>query len=230
MLTQRTPFEALTYPERLQHYDELPPDGPRRFNRKVSRALDALVLRALHPDPDERFRDGEEMGEALRTCSTQPSLLPGVPLPRLSRIRRNPFPLLATIGFGLAFLLGALYLHEHESHRRLTAHFQTERMMMSRALLEDTLGDHQALLRACLRLDPLPQTPLHESLLNARVHMADGRVVRVELASQPDSIGPRAKRCIANVIEQLDLHSLGLISTMTVAVSLRLPAPPPIED
>lgn len=66
LLTHRTPFDGAALGPRIARAAERPPEGAREINSKIPRALDALVMRALHPSPKKRFRDGARMAQALR--------------------------------------------------------------------------------------------------------------------------------------------------------------------
>ncbi|MEE8408725.1 MAG: serine/threonine-protein kinase [Myxococcota bacterium] len=66
LLTHRTPFDGAALGPRIARAAERPPQGARQLNPKIPRALDTLVMRALHPSPKKRFRDGGRMAEAMR--------------------------------------------------------------------------------------------------------------------------------------------------------------------
>src|SRR5262249_51376645 len=51
--------------ETLQRVAEAPIPPPSRVNPHVTRGLDAIVLRALHRDPAQRFASANEMADAL---------------------------------------------------------------------------------------------------------------------------------------------------------------------
>jgi beta-lactam-binding protein with PASTA domain/predicted Ser/Thr protein kinase len=72
LLTGRVPFEGeSTVTIALRHVSE-PAPAPSRFNPAVPPALDAVVLRALAKDPNERFRDADEFITALAAATTSP--------------------------------------------------------------------------------------------------------------------------------------------------------------
>jgi serine/threonine-protein kinase len=62
LLTGHGPFDHLTIEETLSHQ----PDPPSRFrDEPVVREFDAIVLRALKKDPEERFQDAAEFSAAV---------------------------------------------------------------------------------------------------------------------------------------------------------------------
>ena len=61
MLTGRLPFEGKSVAEvAMQHYSVLP-DAPGELNPAVPPELEAIALRAMQPDPDERYASADEM-------------------------------------------------------------------------------------------------------------------------------------------------------------------------
>ncbi len=56
-------------------------ESPRRYNRALSPALEAVIMTAMEMEPDRRFRDGLELLTALRGCQTRPAVLPVKPPP-----------------------------------------------------------------------------------------------------------------------------------------------------
>jgi serine/threonine-protein kinase len=69
-LAGRVPFEGDTFMGVLtQHlFAELPPIVELNPNAKVSRELELVIRKALAKDPDDRYRDTEELAEAV-TCA-----------------------------------------------------------------------------------------------------------------------------------------------------------------
>jgi eukaryotic-like serine/threonine-protein kinase len=68
MLSGRMPFRADSDYDLIRAQVELPPPSPREFAPEVSAELEAIVLRALAKQPDERFQTTGEFHAALRTC------------------------------------------------------------------------------------------------------------------------------------------------------------------
>ncbi len=68
MLTAQLPFDADTpMGVVLKHlYDE--PPGPRSLRPDLPKALDAVLLRALHKEPDKRFANATELSQALQAA------------------------------------------------------------------------------------------------------------------------------------------------------------------
>ncbi len=96
-LTGRRPFEAASLTELAARTARERPDPPRAFDPTISPALEAAVLRALAPDPRERFADGAALADALR------SALAGGR--GHAALRRAPRGLLAAAAAGVALLI-----------------------------------------------------------------------------------------------------------------------------
>jgi serine/threonine protein kinase len=80
MLTGRLPFEGKTTILLVKHLNDAPP-APSSFEPSVPQAVDRLVLRLLHKNAAERYRDAYHLVEALQQLLDE---LPGV-----ARARRN---------------------------------------------------------------------------------------------------------------------------------------------
>ena len=100
LLTGEPPFDADTVGELLQkHIDEAPvPPTRRRADLSIPPALEAVVMRCLAKQPDERFPDMAELEAALCEAQIQARLitawddlpLPDIPdIERRERIRQN---------------------------------------------------------------------------------------------------------------------------------------------
>lgn len=82
MLTGRVPFDdpsAMTVA--LKHLSD-PPPSPRDFNPAISEAVEAVVLKMLEKEPQDRYRSGEAFARALEvalgiTASGEPFAPPG---------------------------------------------------------------------------------------------------------------------------------------------------------
>src|SRR3712207_3169656 len=66
MLTGRVPFEVETPADLPLKHAEEPPPRPREVNPEVPESMDALVMRLLAKDPDNRYGSTAEVIEALR--------------------------------------------------------------------------------------------------------------------------------------------------------------------
>ena len=77
MLTGQTPFEEATIAEVLTAHLRKPPPPPRvrAPQRKISPGIEAVVLRALKKDPEERFQHMLDMAEAIKKARKK-ELLP----------------------------------------------------------------------------------------------------------------------------------------------------------
>ena len=77
MLAGRHPFQAATPPAMAQaHVVQPPPPMSERSppGHRVSPALEALVMRALAKNPEDRFQSAEEMRRELLDCPLDPGL------------------------------------------------------------------------------------------------------------------------------------------------------------
>ena len=98
MLVGRPPFEALTTFSLIYQHVEKTPPPLREFNPQISPEVEAIVLRALSKNFDERFESSEQMAEALnvaigRKPTNDPSLLQPPPD---TIVLQTSGPLLAT--------------------------------------------------------------------------------------------------------------------------------------
>jgi serine/threonine-protein kinase len=64
LLTDRLPFQVVGQPQRLLDHDR-PVRNPSEYNASVPEELNRIALKALNPDPRRRYRDGQEMLDAL---------------------------------------------------------------------------------------------------------------------------------------------------------------------
>ncbi|MFQ5612745.1 MAG: protein kinase, partial [Anaerolineae bacterium] len=72
MVTGRVPFEADTpFAIIMKHVNE-PLPLPASINPNVSEAMEAVILKALAKDPDDRFQAGADMARAIRDAANLP--------------------------------------------------------------------------------------------------------------------------------------------------------------
>lgn len=72
MVTGRRPFESDTpYSVAVMQVTAAPP-SPRELDGKISPAVDRMILRSLHKDPDQRYKQAGELARALRRAIEQP--------------------------------------------------------------------------------------------------------------------------------------------------------------
>lgn len=90
MLTGHTPFEADNYTALAHSHIYEPPPPPSRFNRRISPAVQAVVMKALEKDPSERFQQATEMALALEQAVAAQAPIPN-PAPRVTA-GRAPTP------------------------------------------------------------------------------------------------------------------------------------------
>jgi serine/threonine protein kinase len=68
MLTGRPPFVGPTAVSiAMQHAGASPP-SMRQYNANIPPGVDAIVMRALEKEPEDRFHSAQEMQQALRSC------------------------------------------------------------------------------------------------------------------------------------------------------------------
>lgn len=70
MLTGKLPLKGDTYVEMVQKLSSESPDPPSSVNPAVPARLDAVVMRALAKDPDDRYQTGTDMGADLMASLT----------------------------------------------------------------------------------------------------------------------------------------------------------------
>ena len=228
MLTSRTPFESASYADRLVRADELPPDGPRRFNPDVPAALDALVMRALTPTLEERFQDGREMAEALRQCPARRSWIPAMPrrmLTRMGLAHRSTWAVVATTAAALSFAF--LYSNEKAEHQANTEERARSTRRSAQKILDWQLEEHRADLERCIvaRRPPtsptvpmFPEPPTH---VWATVTVAHGGVTTVT-PHNSFGVSRRTSECLTDVLGTMELPGVGLDGPVKLVVDLRL--------
>ena len=83
MLAGKDPFEGSTIPAVMHKVLHVSPPPPASFNPDVPPALDAIVMRALSKNPEDRFQRAKDLGRALgalrRELKTPPARRPAVP-------------------------------------------------------------------------------------------------------------------------------------------------------
>jgi eukaryotic-like serine/threonine-protein kinase len=95
MLTGRVPFEVETPADVPVKHAEEPPPRPREVNPEVPEGTDALVMRLLAKDPDNRYGSAAEVIEALRRARDE--LPPANPSPDEATTAASPTPLAPTL-------------------------------------------------------------------------------------------------------------------------------------
>lgn len=80
MLTGRLPFDAEDSIELARKHREDAPQSPKTVNPELCDELDALILKAMAKQPQERFADGNQFVEALNA----------IPLPCEPRVEMEP--------------------------------------------------------------------------------------------------------------------------------------------
>ncbi len=98
MLAGRPPFLGSSAVQvAMQHANTIPPP-PSKYNPRIPRALELVVKRALHKEPERRYTSAEAMRKALRESlkksieegATIPGYLPAVDQPPQRRVTAPP--------------------------------------------------------------------------------------------------------------------------------------------
>jgi len=223
MLTQRTPFEAITFADRLRVIDEPPPE-PRRFNRKIPRALNDVVMRALQPVADRRFHDGEELVEALRAAPIGAPVLPPIPGGDVARkLPHRPAHVVAAVAVLVAVGFGYLWYDSRDRLQRTRAMYEAQHGTLAHAILSRELERVGTELTHCVRVRGLRQGGLPVPY-RAEVTVAGGRVMRVTAATERWTV--REQECLRAVVAELPMDGVGLVEPVTLLVDIEVGATP----
>jgi len=230
MLTQRTPFETVTFADRLGVIDE-PPSDPRRFNSKIPRALNDVIMRALQPAPDRRFHDGEELAEALRATPTGAAVIPPIPGADVARsLPRRPAHVLTALAVLVAVGFGTLWFDTRDQLQQTRAMYEAQHGTLAHVVLSRELDRAAAELAHCVRVRGLRQGGLPVPY-RAEVTVAGGRVMQVTAAAERWTV--REQQCLRAVVAGLPMDGIGLVEPVTLLVDIEVgaaaaaPAKPP---
>jgi len=141
ILTGALPFSGHSRTQVLQEILHREPAPPRRLNRRASRTLSAICIKALSKDPDQRYPSALELAEDVRLYRDRlptSAYRPG-PVERLGNWIGRHTSASAAIGTALALLLvfGGLALHRREAYRIRKAEEQ------DRERLVEELAEHR---------------------------------------------------------------------------------------
>jgi eukaryotic-like serine/threonine-protein kinase len=100
LLTGRAPFRGTPGQVMQQHFHALPP-APCTINPRLSPAVDAVLLRALAKQPQERFPSVLQFAQALEQAFQQREI-PPVPLPGNPLPQAEEYSSLSTMGQAIA--------------------------------------------------------------------------------------------------------------------------------
>ena len=85
MATGRTPFQEKSGPLLMEAILNRPPAAPSAVNRRISPALEAVILKAMDKDPDRRYQSARELRVDLERLSSTPT--PAIrPAPRSKKM------------------------------------------------------------------------------------------------------------------------------------------------
>ncbi|PYX03131.1 MAG: hypothetical protein DMG86_04615, partial [Acidobacteria bacterium] len=100
MATGRTPFQEKSGPLLMEAILNRPPAAPTAVNRRVSPALEAVILKAMDKDPDRRYQSARELRVDLERLGSTTTITPIRKAPRRNKL----WPV------GVAFALVAISL------------------------------------------------------------------------------------------------------------------------
>ncbi|OGQ78656.1 MAG: hypothetical protein A2289_02115 [Deltaproteobacteria bacterium RIFOXYA12_FULL_58_15] len=225
MLAQRTPFEAVTLVDRLACANQPVPVGPQAFNPEVPRQLDALVRRALDPDPHKRFHDGNEMAEALRHCPTHRSWVPS-PSPHVVRrfVPQTVSQWVAALATVAALFTGILYVDSVQERESIQREYDSARVSAAIDVLAAELHGRELAFWGCLEaVELVPIHPKADRGFKVALTVSAGRVLAARVVSAPVGIGRRTESCLLQVFSELALPGVGLGRPLVLEAEVELP-------
>lgn len=221
MLTQNLPFTCASYHDRLALAQAPPEHGPRHFNSDVPRSVDALLRKALAPDPRDRFQDGEDFADALQACMKAParSTWRAARAPQFRGVAHPAVVLLAVLVVVLGGWLWQLHADTqqrqlqdaHESHHR-----DTVVLAWSLEQAREALG--QCLVGRVPASKPTRSTPRYEALLA----IEHGRVTNVQTSTFLRVIDATTEACLTRTLTALTLPGVGLAAAVALPVAIDL--------
>jgi len=117
MLVGRVPFRGTTPHATLHAVIYEPPPPPRYLNPNIPPAVEAVILRAIAKQPEQRFQSGADLVLALQAASTRPQAVPIPPRPAGPRQGSSPPPaptrersLMVWVVAGIAMVLIAMLI------------------------------------------------------------------------------------------------------------------------
>jgi serine/threonine protein kinase len=231
MLTLHTPFECSSFADRLARAGEAPPFGPRHFNPEVSSPLQALVLRALDPDPARRFQDGRDLADALKAVPPTGGMVSLVPRQVAARLRATPRATWALLlAMATTALFAGLWADARADLRALREQTAVAERQRADLVLDWQLSSRRAELERCLPPQPpkisaappvklLPGPPRH---LFAVIVVSRGTVRQIGKPVSYD-IDDRTRSCLLGVLRDLELPGVAMGAPLELSVDLRLP-------
>ncbi|MEO8971689.1 MAG: serine/threonine-protein kinase [Ktedonobacteraceae bacterium] len=120
ILTGRVPFEGVTPLQTLQKHMQEQPLLPSLLNPAIPHPVEQVILCAMNKDPRLRFQTPREMAQAYNAALNTAPLAPMPPVQvvvrRISRRRRAPLALIATL-VALVLLFSALLVFISLAHQ-----------------------------------------------------------------------------------------------------------------
>jgi serine/threonine protein kinase len=228
MLTQRTPFEAASFSDRMATADRAPPEGPRYFNRRVPPALDSLVKRALAPRPADRFQDGAEVAEALNRSSATTGGVSGFLPPSISRwfhaMRLSQWVAVVAIVAAVGF--AALFAKTFKDLRAFRRDTTREQSVIAERIVAAQLETRMAKLTSCLDRGKLfPMHPIADRSFAIRLVIENERVTGAERVGKPEVVLEKMEQCLLAEMSRIEAPGIGLSGAQTVEARVELPIP-----
>jgi len=213
ILAGRAAFRGQTVGDVVEEIKHREPPHPRQVNRRASRVLSAICMKALSKDPNDRYPSAEELAEDIRlyrgylpTSAYRPRLLD-----RLGNWIWRHTALAAAIGTALVLLLvlGGVAWNRYEA-RRIRRAEERERERLVKALDEQR-----------------EKEKLHKSMLAIRkgaasVRAFDERILALKDRRRKLEPGDAARlRALGHQIDQLETARHVLTNSLrSLAVSL----------
>lgn len=219
LLTQHTPFEAATYADRVAFAAHHPPHPPSYYEPSISPQLDELVMKALHPERQRRFYDGDELLSALTNCPPHRSFWNVVSASRILRFSRAKF--LTTWAWGISVVALGLGMVS------FTSVYELEKLQVEHAMLEETLHRrlaytavlHGQTISPCF-VDPV--TGEQEALpgFRATLTIENERVMSIKLGASSRLLSQARERCMHDAFYGLLIPGVGMERPVEVSVNL----------
>ena len=219
LLTQHTPFEAATYADRVAYASHPVPFAPSHYVAEVPPELDSLVMKALHPDPNERFYDGDELFEALEACPVHRRTWMPRFLPRRQGLS-EPFGLRVYSAFlTVAFVLLSFFyvMMDFQFGRELSDHVARS-SYRARLAAEFVLLENRQRLAECFLRHGASETELPG--FQVALSIDQHRVVNSELKGTSRLLSSSAEVCLNDVFQTLLVPGVGVFEPMEVRVQL----------
>ncbi len=219
LLTQHTPFEAATYADRVAYASHPVPYPPSHYVAELPQQIDALVMKALDPDPNHRFYDGDEFFESLEACRMRRrGWFPRIWSSRVSRAEPLGLKVYGAVMTVACVLLGFLYVMIDIDHTRSLGTIEAKRAQEDRAAAEFVILGQRERLAGCILEHERggDEVPGFQVSLTIDTH----RVVESKLRATTRLLSSSGERCMTEVFESLAVPGVGVFEPVEVTVRL----------